>query len=78
MRDLHDETLAAARSIAYMVGKCVDREGLYDYAALALLTHTPLWEAADMLKELGAVNHARGRLLLQAGERELRAAGDVE
>lgn len=51
---------------------------LEDYALLVLATDTPIDRAITYLKDTGSPLHARGRLLLRAAERALRAAGEVE
>ena len=56
----------------------VDYEALHIYALLVLATDTEYERAVVYLKDCGgSPAHAKGRLLLRAAERALRAAGDL-
>jgi hypothetical protein len=51
--------------------------GLWAYALLVLATDTPINRAIAYVKDTGSPEHARGRLLLRAAERALRASGEL-
>lgn len=72
--------LALRSLVRYLVneGPAEPSAELNRYARLVLLTETPRHRAAAYLSDTGGVGHATGRLLLRAGERHLRTAGEID